>query len=126
MLFLNILLLIAAFAIAIPAGMFCLEVLLAVVCRWSRVPRPIDDAPVPTFAVLIPAHNEQAVIQTTLQTLLPTIPAGSRVVVIADNCSDNTATIARECGATAIERCDASRRGKGFALDFGIAHLMLI
>ncbi len=122
MLFINILLLIIAIAIAIPAGMFCLEVLLAVVFP-PRISVRNDDTAAPTFAVLIPAHNEKAVIQKTLQTLLPTIPAGSRVVVIADNCSDDTAAIAREYGATAIERCDATRRGKGFALDFGIAHL---
>lgn len=118
----NILLIIAAVVIAIPAAMFCLEVLLAIV--FGARARRQDEASTPhTFAVLIPAHNEQAVIQKTLQTLLPTIPVGNRVVVVADNCTDNTAAMARQCGATAIERFDTSRRGKGFALDFGLAHL---
>lgn len=122
MLFVNILLISAAVVIAIPAAMFCLEVLLAVVlgARTSKQDEPSSPH---TFAVLIPAHNEQAVIAKTLQTLLPTIPAGNRVIVVADNCSDNTAAMARECGATAIERFDTSLRGKGFALDFGLAHL---
>lgn len=122
MLFLNILLIIVAVAIAIPAAMFCLEVLLALVFP-PRLKTTDQDGPAPSFAVLIPAHNEQAVIQRTLQILLPTIPAGNRVVVVADNCSDNTAAIARQCGTIAVERSDTSRRGKGFALDFGINHL---
>lgn len=122
MLYLNILLIIAAVAIAIPAAMFCLEVLLALAFP-PRLRKAEEEEKTPTFAVLIPAHNEQAVIQRTLQILLPTIPAGNRVVVVADNCTDNTAEIARQCGAIAVERSDTSRRGKGFALDFGITHL---
>jgi len=72
---------------------------------------------------LIPAHDEQTVIAGTLQTLLPTVPAGGRVLVVADNCSDGTAALARQLGAEVIERQDADRRGKGFALDFGLRHL---
>jgi cellulose synthase/poly-beta-1,6-N-acetylglucosamine synthase-like glycosyltransferase len=41
------------------------------------------------------------------------------VLVVADNCSDNTAEIARRCGAFVVERSDSSRRGKSFALEFG-------
>lgn len=122
MLLLNIVLIITALLVAIPAAMFCLEVLLAVVTR----PRAIladDSTPTPKFAVLIPAHNEQAVIEKTLLTLLPTIPSGNRVVVVADNCSDNTAAIARACGAKVLERSSTTHRGKGYALDFGLAYL---
>ena len=118
----NIVLIIIAALVAIPAAMFCLEVLLAVINR----PRAILPAPTgttPKFAVLIPAHNEQAVIEKTLQTLLQTIPPGNRVVVVADNCTDNTAAIARECGAKVLERSSATHRGKGYALDFGLAYL---
>jgi cellulose synthase/poly-beta-1,6-N-acetylglucosamine synthase-like glycosyltransferase len=107
--------------LCVPVAMFCLEVLLALVPR-----RRTECAALPAgcrLAVLIPAHDEQAVIGATLRTLLPTIPAGGRVVVVADNCSDGTAAIARECGAEVIERQDRARRGKGFALDCGIRHL---
>jgi cellulose synthase/poly-beta-1,6-N-acetylglucosamine synthase-like glycosyltransferase len=124
MLILNVILISLAVLVAIPAAMFCLEVLLSIV--WpSRNMCAEETARAPTFAVLIPAHNEQAVIERTLQTLLPTIPSSGTVVVVADNCSDKTAEIARTCGATAIERFDTLRRGKGFALDFGLAHLAL-
>src|SRR5262249_41143423 len=56
-------------------------------------------------------------------TLMPTMPLGGRVVVVADNCHDRTAEIARSYGAVAVERKDATRRGKGVALDFGIRYL---
>jgi cellulose synthase/poly-beta-1,6-N-acetylglucosamine synthase-like glycosyltransferase len=43
--------------------------------------------------------------------------------VVADNCTDATATIAREAGVTVVERQDTQHRGKGYALDYGIGHL---
>jgi cellulose synthase/poly-beta-1,6-N-acetylglucosamine synthase-like glycosyltransferase len=75
------------------------------------------------LAVLIPAHNEEVVIGSTLQQLLPAIKQQDRLVVIADNCSDRTATIAREAGATVIERDNPNLRGKGYALDYGLRFL---
>jgi cellulose synthase/poly-beta-1,6-N-acetylglucosamine synthase-like glycosyltransferase len=112
---------IVALVICLPAAMFCLEVLLALAPRRRTAASslPVDAR----LAVLIPAHNEQAVIEATLRTLVPTMPANSRVLVVADNCSDATALIARQCGAEAVERHDAERRGKGFALDFGLRHV---
>jgi cellulose synthase/poly-beta-1,6-N-acetylglucosamine synthase-like glycosyltransferase len=101
--------------------MFCLEVFLSLIPKRKMAPSLLPaDARV---AVLIPAHNEESVIGPTLNTLLPTLPPGSRVVVVADNCTDQTATIARDCGADIVERVDAARRGKGYALDHGIRHL---
>lgn len=70
--------------------------------------------------VLVPAHNEQVVIQKTLQTLQPQLQPKDKILVIADNCSDATADIARSLSATVLERHDDSRRGKGYALDFGL------
>src|SRR5262249_44443524 len=46
-----------------------------------------------------------------------------RIVVVADNCHDRTAAIARQAGATVVERFDDERRGKGFALEFGMQFL---
>ncbi|MBL1173908.1 glycosyltransferase family 2 protein [Pantanalinema sp. GBBB05] len=73
--------------------------------------------------VLVPAHNESAGISNTLNSVLPQLAASDRLVVIADNCTDNTAEVVRSIGATAIERQDTTRRGKGYALDFGIQYL---
>lgn len=79
-------------------------------------------APRPRIDVLVPAHNEATGIGATLKTLLPQLTAQDRLVVIADNCDDETAAVARAVGATVIERHepDQSRRGKGYALDFGL------
>jgi len=44
-------------------------------------------------------------------------------LVVADNCTDATADIARRCGAEVVERQQADLRGKGYALDFGLRHL---
>ena len=45
------------------------------------------------------------------------------IVVVADNCSDNTAEIARQFNVTVLERQDVELRGKGYALDFGVRYL---
>jgi hypothetical protein len=74
-------------------------------------------------AVLIPAHNEQWLIGRTLQRLLPQITDADRVLVVADNCTDQTAPIARSHGVEVLERHDTENRGKGFALAAGVAHL---
>jgi cellulose synthase/poly-beta-1,6-N-acetylglucosamine synthase-like glycosyltransferase len=74
-------------------------------------------------AVLIPAHNEAAGIGATLRCLQAQLRAGDRVLVVADNCDDDTAAVARRAGAEVIERTDTQQRGKGFALDFGVRHL---
>lgn len=70
------------------------------------------------FAVTIPAHNEEAVIAETLQAVLKAdYPAGLvDVYLVADHCQDQTASIARRCGAIVFERDEPDRDGKGPAL----------
>jgi cellulose synthase/poly-beta-1,6-N-acetylglucosamine synthase-like glycosyltransferase len=119
----DIAMILASVAISVAVAMFCLEVLCALLRRRALESPPLQsDA---RIAVLIPAHNEAVVIGPTLRTLLPTLPSGGRAVVVADNCTDATATTARQCGAEVIERHETVRRGKGFALDFGMRHLEL-
>ena len=71
-------------------------------------------------AVLVPAHNEEMVIRSTLVRLSNRLKKQDRLVVVADNCSDATAEIARAAGAIVIERQDLTRVGKGYALDYGL------
>lgn len=77
----------------------------------------------PSIAVLVPAHNEAATITATLLSIKKQINAGDRIMVVADNCTDDTASVARTLGAEVVERTDHDRRGKGYALDFGFRHL---
>jgi cellulose synthase/poly-beta-1,6-N-acetylglucosamine synthase-like glycosyltransferase len=77
----------------------------------------------PRVAILIPAHNEELTIKPTIQQILATTPKSYRLIVIADNCTDETATVARSVGATVIERQDSQRLGKGYAMDFGLNFL---
>lgn len=72
-----------------------------------------------TFKVLMPAHNEASIIAATLEKLERELGSLNDVIVIADNCNDNTANIARELGSTVIERFDEHHKGKGYALNAG-------
>jgi cellulose synthase/poly-beta-1,6-N-acetylglucosamine synthase-like glycosyltransferase len=105
--------------ILVPMAVLLVECLTALLPR-----RPSRLGPErPSCAVLIPAHNEETGIGPTIQALLPQLQAGDRLVVVADNCTDRTAVTARSLGAEAVERNDTERRGKGYALDFGLRFL---
>lgn len=73
-----------------------------------------------TFALLVAAHNEEIVIGNMVDSLmaLDYDKDAYDVFVIADNCTDNTASVAREHGAIVYERFNATQRGKGFALEW--------
>ncbi len=86
--------------------------------RTARVlPRPF---PATRFAVVIPAHNEETVIGQTVETLLQMdYPRDLfHVFVVADFCTDSTAEIARQKGATCFERTAGERGGKGPAVSY--------
>lgn len=78
------------------------------------------------FAVLIPAHNEENLLQSTLDSCraLDYPKDLLRVVVVADNCTDATAQVAAAAGVESLERFDAQRRGKGYALAWALPRLL--
>lgn len=77
------------------------------------------------FAVLICARNESAVIADLIDSLKnQTYPASlMEVFVLADNCTDRTAEIARAHGATVYERFNRAKVGKGYALQALLEHI---
>lgn len=75
------------------------------------------------IAVVIPAHNESAGVAATVAAIRAQIRDTDSIIVVADNCDDDTAARARPAGAVAVERRDLSRCGKGYALQFGVDHL---
>lgn len=109
----------ALFAVAIPAVSASLYLLiLTLLSRRLPVLRPNN--PRQRFDIIVPAHNESAVILRTVTSLKAIAwPAEQfRILVVADNCSDDTAVIARGAGAIVLERQDTDQRGKGYALQF--------
>jgi cellulose synthase/poly-beta-1,6-N-acetylglucosamine synthase-like glycosyltransferase len=100
----------------VPAAVLCAEALGAVLP--PRAPHPREERPF-RLAVLMPAHDEESGISATVTALRAELGPSDRLLVVADNCSDRTAELARHAGAEVVERRDAERRGKGHALSFG-------
>lgn len=90
----------------------------------SRRPRPAppETGATPFFSIVVPAHDEEEMIASTVKKILACDYPRDRfaLYVVADNCTDATARLAREAGATALERTDAVNRGKGHALAFAL------
>ena len=105
----------------------CTTYLFVLALASAPLRAPVPPAP-PTlrFDVVVPAHNESAGIAGTIASLLSVdYPKDLvRVLVVADNCVDDTAHKAREAGATVLERQDEKLRGKGYALAFGFARCL--
>lgn len=82
--------------------------------------------PLKRFAIFIPAHNEEIVIENIVDNLRQmNYPKDSYdIFVIADNCSDNTAAIAAAAGANVLERFDDKKKGKGFALQWAFEKVL--
>lgn len=113
----------------VPAALTCLYYAgLAVYALTATQPKKPDSpsTPVTTFAIVIPAHNEEASITNTLESCAGLdYPADKfKVFVIADNCTDRTAEVAVSLGAECYERKDDQRRGKGHALEFAFEQIL--
>jgi len=113
------LLAVVAGVLLIPVAILLGQIAAAMLPRRTRAPT----AKRPRVAVLVPAHNESAGIEKTLRSIRAGLIDGDRILVVADNCADDTARIAALSGAEVVERFDETRRGKGYALDFGVRHL---
>ena len=120
MIYLDILLTIISVILFIPTLVIFIQVLSAWLLKEKS--NDIQNRDV-NIAVLIPAHNESSGIIETLNSIKPQLKPTDYILVVADNCSDDTAEIALSNGAEVVERQDKKRIGKGFALDFGIRHL---
>lgn len=116
---------VAAAAVAAPlivlTATFATEVIAGL--RASRTPPGDADAAGPATVIVMPAHDEGTIIARTLAALLPELPPRCRVLVVADNCSDDTAAIVARSGAEVLVRTDPARRGKGYALAHARDHL---
>jgi cellulose synthase/poly-beta-1,6-N-acetylglucosamine synthase-like glycosyltransferase len=109
-------------AFALTGAAFIVETFLGLLPARPTLAANDDEHP-RSAVVLIPAHNEAAIIGQMLSSLKEHLPPGTRLLLVADNCSDGTASAARSAGIDVIERNDPVRRGKGYALEFGRTHL---
>ncbi len=81
-----------------------------------------------TFALIIAAHNEESVIAELVKSLksLDYPTEKFEIFVVADNCNDKTAELARDEGAVVLERFDTQKRGKGYAMEFAFEHIFAL
>lgn len=109
----------AALIVAIPTIILCVEICASFVPVRKRT---FAGSP-QSLAVIVPAHNESIHIKETLEDLKLAADDGTQILVVADNCDDDTAAVASSLGVNVVERHDPSQRGKGYALQFAIDHL---
>jgi cellulose synthase/poly-beta-1,6-N-acetylglucosamine synthase-like glycosyltransferase len=109
--------------LAFLVAVFLVEVVAAVTLpqRHYLVPPCRDSSE--RVAVVVPAHNESIDLLPTLADIKAQLRAGDRLLVVADNCSDDTVAVAVAADAGVVVRNDSVKKGKGYALDFGLRHL---
>lgn len=95
----------------------CLAACLPAARRRYRVLRA------PRTVVLIPAHDEEPCLPAALRSIEPELAEGDSVLVVAHNCTDRTAMVARAMNAGVIEVRDDGTGGKPAALVAGLRHL---
>lgn len=111
---------VCSWILSVPLSIVGLECLASLDPRRRRSPGAALNL---RCVVLVPAHNEAAGIGQVLQPLRQQLGPADTLIVVADNCTDDTASIAKAAGATVYERHDPKKRGKGYALDFAIKKL---
>ena len=142
---------ILALALLVPAAVFFTEVAVAFVSRADKrehspsgdradataaaataaapaladaaAARVLPQGASPSVAILVPAHNEAEGLLPTLLCFRAAMRTGDRLVVVADNCSDDTATIAQAAGAEVVVRHNLVKRGKIHAVEAGVSYL---
>lgn len=117
------LLVIVASLLATSVMVFFIEIVAAMALPQWQLPVRANRGVRQRIAVLVPAHNESSGLLPTLADIKSQLLPGDRLLVVADNCLDDTAAVARRDGAEVVERNDPAKRGKGYALDWGIQHL---
>ena len=108
-------------AIVWTITIFWLYQILVSLCSLVKIKdKPLKEEKEIRFMAIIPAHNEEAVIGNLVESLKHQNYNKDLydIYVIADNCTDNTARVAKEAGAIVYERFDETKKTKGYALDW--------
>lgn len=121
--FLSYLLVALTCLLAVPVVVFLVEIIASVAIPERRHSIPHVSDLRPRVAVLVPAHNEGDALLPTLADIKAQMRSPDRLLVVADNCTDDTFDVATAVGADVIDRNDPDRKGKGYALAWGLRHL---
>src|ERR1700716_1588078 len=97
--FLEIVLETVAFLLLLPAAILFVEILLAAT-KPAYLPGQRGERR--RLAVLVPAHDEASIIEGTIRSIVPQLNESDRLLVVADNCADDTAAVARSAGAEVV------------------------
>lgn len=120
--FISLSVFVPAILVAMITAIFLIEVVAAVVSPEHN--NSVGRAkPRKRVAVVVPAHNEGVGLLPTLADIQTQLSADDRLLVVADNCDDDTADVAAAAGAEVLVRNELDLIGKGYALARGIEHL---
>src|SRR5579862_6072340 len=112
-------------ALALPAALVTGYLAVLTLLSWRpRAPEPVP--PLLRFDVVVPAHDEAQGIAATVESLFAMDYPRElfRVLVVADNCTDDTAARARAAGAEVLVRDETRLRGKGHALAHAFTRIL--
>lgn len=119
----GILLRVLIVVLSIPAALTVVHLTVLTVAALTYREPPVTPIEHPLrFLVLVPAHNEEAVIGRTLAAIRADMRDRDRLLVVADRCTDRTADIARAHGAEVLERPPDAEPGRGPARQAGLDH----
>src|ERR1700728_3830964 len=95
--------------------------------RSNDVPPPGPPAETPRFLILIPAHDEEILIDACLASLqqIEYPASAAETLVVADNCTDATAARVRARGIRCLERANLEQRGKPWAVAWALERITL-
>jgi len=115
---------VVALILLLPTWSDLLSITRVLTRRRASTRAPEPDAP-PRLLFLVPAHNEEVLIRACVRSLTSLRYPRERcsIVVIADNCGDRTAEIARSAGARCLERADPTKPGKPHAIAWALEQL---
>jgi glycosyltransferase involved in cell wall biosynthesis len=106
--------------LAVPVAIIFVEVSAALFSKRSRASSFVVRRP--RVGILVPAHNESVGLLPTLADIKAQLRAGDRFLVVADNCTDDTAEVALAVGAEVTARNNLAKIGKGYALEWGVEY----
>src|ERR1700722_10574733 len=112
----------ALFLLTLPLVAELTVLTLASLLPKRRAAKSASGAPI-RLAVIIPAHNEEVLIRSCVESLgVSAGDSSTRIIAVGQNCSDRTAERAAEAGAEVVRYDDPAAKGKGCALAFGFQY----